>query len=319
MNATHTHHVVVGSGATGRATALLLAEEGHRVRIVSRSGTGPVHPHIERVTADASIPAELTAITSGAVAIYNCANPQYHQWTTDWPPLAHSLLTAAEASGAVLATLSNLYGYALPTRPMLATDALDTTTVKGRIRADMWADAKAAHDQSRIRAVEVRASDFIGPGLGQTSHMGDRVVPRVLAGKPVSLLGRVDVVHSWTAVDDVARALVTAAASEQAWGRAWHVPSAPPMTQTAMVEEIARIAGVPPVKVKTVPRLALSLLGVAVPAMRELKEVLYQFEAPFVMDSSETTEVLGLTHTPIEETLRKTVDSYQPQAHAVHG
>src|SRR5258708_14154618 len=104
-------HVIVGAGAVGSATALLLAERGEHVRLISRRGTGPEHAAIERVAADATDAERLTALATGAGALYNCANPQYHQWFTGWPPLASALLTAAERSGAVLAAMSNLYGY----------------------------------------------------------------------------------------------------------------------------------------------------------------------------------------------------------------
>jgi len=104
-------HVIVGAGAVGSATALLLAGRGEQVRVISRRGTGPQHAAIERVAADATDAERLTALATGAAALYNCANPLYHQWFTDWPPLASALLTAAERSGAVLATMSNLYGY----------------------------------------------------------------------------------------------------------------------------------------------------------------------------------------------------------------
>lgn len=303
-------HVVVGAGATGTATATLLAQRGERVRVVTRSGNGPLHPGIELVGADAADEAAFAEASAGAGVIYNCANPPYHRWATDWPPVASSLLAAAERHDAVLVTLSNLYGYAPPTAPMTASDPLDATSVKGGVRAAMWHQAKAAHDAGRVRAVEVRASDFIGPGIGPTAHMGDRVVPRVLAGKSVSLLGRTDVAHSWSAIADVAETLVAVGADERAWGRAWHVPTAPPMTQEELVHRMCSLAGVEAAKVKTVPNFVLTLAGVAVPAMREMKEVLYQFEAPFIIDSSETTDVLGLTHTPIDETLTAALDSY---------
>src|ERR1700704_1079484 len=102
-------HVIVGAGPVGSATAKLLAERGERVRIVTRSGSGPEHPAIERTAADAADPNRLSALTEGAAALYNCANPLYHRWPTDWPPLASALLTAAERTGAPLVTLSNLY------------------------------------------------------------------------------------------------------------------------------------------------------------------------------------------------------------------
>lgn len=304
-------HVIVGAGATGSATARLLASQGRPVRVITRSGSGPVEPGIELVAADATDVDRLIELTTGAAALYNCANPPYDKWTTAWPPLAASLLAAAEATGAVLVTLSNLYGYAKPTRPMLATDPLDAPSVKGGVRAQMWADAKAAHDSGRVRAVEVRASDFIGPEVGETGHMGDRVVPKVIAGKSVSLLGRTDVAHSWTAIDDVARMLVVAATDERAWGRAWFAPTAPPMTQTEMVHRMCTLAGVEPVKVKTLPSAMLSIAGLVVPVLREMKEILYQFEAPFVIDTSETTEVFGLEPTPIDETIALTLDHYR--------
>lgn len=305
------HHIVVGAGATGTATARLLAENGKRVTVISRSGRGPAEPGIELVAADASDRQTLTELTVGAAAIYNCANPQYHQWATAWPPLAEALLAAAEANDAVLVTLSNLYGYADPTAPMKATDPLNPSSIKGGIRAKMTNDALAAHNAGRVRVTEARASDFIGPGVGETGHMGDRVVPRILAGKSVSLLGNVDKAHSWTAIDDVANTLVTIASDERAWGRAWHVPTVEPMTQRELVHRMCALAGVEPVKVKTLPSAVLTVGGLFVPALRELKEMLYQFTEEFIIDSQETTDVFGIKPTPLDDTLRAALASYR--------
>ncbi len=304
------HHVIVGAGATGTATARLLSDQGHRVTMISRSGRGPVEPGIELVAADAANPGTLTKLTVGAAAIYNCANPQYTDWARDWPPLANSLLTAAEANDAVLVTLSNLYGYANPTAPMRATDPLNPSSIKGGIRAKMWHDALAAHQAGRVRVTEARASDFIGPGTGANGHMGDRVVPRVLASKSVSVMGRVDVEHSWTAIEDVARTLVTIATDERAWGRAWHVPTEAPMSQRELVHRMCALAGVEPVTVRTIPGAALTVAGIFLPVMRELKEMLYQFNDAFVIDSQETTDVFGLKPTPLDDTLRAMLASY---------
>src|SRR5687768_7845898 len=104
-------HVVAGAGAVGTRTASLLADLGHHVRILSRSGTGPEDPRVERVAADASDAEAVARLTRGATAIYNAVNPPYHRWPRDWPPISAALLGAAERAGAVLATVSNLYGY----------------------------------------------------------------------------------------------------------------------------------------------------------------------------------------------------------------
>src|SRR3954454_10813123 len=78
------HHVIVGAGPVGSATALLLAERGEKVVLVPRSGKGPDDPRITRVAADATHADRLVELTTGSAVLYNCANPQYHQWFTDW-------------------------------------------------------------------------------------------------------------------------------------------------------------------------------------------------------------------------------------------
>lgn len=311
MHGSPTTHLVVGAGATGAATARVLADQGDAVRLVSRSGSGPIHPRIERVAADANDRTALSSLAEGVATITNCANPAYTEWHTAWPPLAASILAAAESSGAVLVTLSNLYAYAPPTRPMRATDPLDPPTDKGEIRAAMWRDALAAHEAGRIRATEARASDFIGPGVGKNGHLGDRVVPRVLSGKNVSVLGDPDAPHSWTAIHDVARTLAALGADERAWGRPWHVPTAPPQSSRAMVNRMAELAGVEPVQVRSVPRIALAAAALVSADMREIRKVAYQFERPFVIDAAETTAVFGIEPTPRDDTLRATIDSYR--------
>lgn len=304
-------HVIIGAGATGTATALQLAEAGESVRVITRSGNGPTHRLVERVAGDASDREVLRQHTADAAVIYNCANPPYNRWATDWPPLADSLISAAEGSGAVLVTLSNLYAYPKASSPMAADDELDAPSKKGAIRQTMWEQARRAHDEGRVRATEARASDFIGPGVGASGHMGDRVVPNVLKGKAVSLLGRTDVPHSWTAINDVARTLIAIGSDERAWGRAWHVPTVEPQTQRELVHTMSALAGVDPVRVRTIPKAVIRLIGVFVPMMRELIEVLYQFEDEFVIDSAETTEVFGLAPTPLDVTLKSTLDHYR--------
>lgn len=304
-------HVIVGAGAVGSGVARRLADVGHDVVVVTRSGTAPQAGGISAVAADASDPIRLTALAQGADALYNCANPPYHRWKDDWPPLAAAFLTAAETSGARLVTISNLYGFAEGTNPMRATDELRPTNRKGAIRADMWRDALEAHRTGRIRATEVRASDYVGPGLGETSHMGDRTVPRVLAGKSVRFIGDPSVGRSWTYIDDVCDTMVTAATDDRALGRAWHVPSIEPISASDYVGAIAAEAGVDRAQVGRIPNIALRLGGLFVPVLRELPEMLYQFTSPFVIDATDTTETFGIEATPLAEQVRSIVSAYR--------
>ena len=290
--------IIVGAGPVGSGTALRLAEAGHRVVVATRSGGGPDHPSVERVVADATNSNAIAKLAVGAEALLNCVNPRYTKWETDWPPLAAALLDAAERTGAGLVTMSNLYGHGPTHQTMRADTPLDAVGKKGRVRAAMWLDAKAAHDAGRVRATEVRASDFFGPGVTD-SNMGERVVPRVLQGKGVQLLESADVPHSFSYMPDVTATLTAAATSSLAWGRPWLVPS-PTLTQRELVRSFCVAAGVDPLKVSTIPGWVLRAAGVVIPLLRELQEVQYQFAAPFMVDAAETTEVLKVRATEIE-------------------
>lgn len=302
-------HLVVGAGEVGSAVARLLADAGVDVVVASRRGRGPAHPLIRTASVDASSVDALLSVVPDAVVIYNCVNPAYHRWSVDWPPMAAALLAYAERTGAVLATVSNLYGYGPVDVPMVEYLPLAATGPKARIRVRMWEDAEAAHDAGRIRATEVRGSDYAC--AGDQSMLGDRVVPRVLAGKSVQLVGDVDQPHAWTSPVDTARLLITVAADPRGWGRAWHVPSNPPRTQRQAVDDLAASAGVPPVKVSSVPAALMWGLGLVNPMIRELKETDYQRTRPYLLDDTAARTTFGLVPTPWDAVLRGIVVAYR--------
>lgn len=305
-------HVILGKGPVGGATAEQLVEMGHEVRVLSRSGAPEAHggapTAVRHVAVDAADPAALCDATGGADVIYNCANPpHYHRWREEWPPVATALLDAAEAHGSVLVTMSNLYGYGEVDGPITEDTPLDAISENGRIRAGMWAEALARHDDGRVRVTEARASDFFGPGVLDGGHLGSRVVPKVLSGKGVRLLGDPDLPHSWTYIPDVGRTLARLGTDPAAWGRAWHVPSPPPATQRQMVERLCDEAGVARVKVGRLPWSVVRAVGLVVPGMRALPQVRYQFDRPFVVDSDRASSELGLVPTPLDDAIAATV------------
>jgi nucleoside-diphosphate-sugar epimerase len=297
-------HLIVGAGPVGTATATLLAERGERVRIVTRSGSGPRHSGIERVAADASDAQRLSELAKGASAIYNCANPPYHRWPELWPPMAAAMLAAAESAGAVLAITGNLYLYGPTTVPMTEQTPMRPNSVKGGVRAQMWRDALAAHEAGRVRVVEARASDFIG--TGGTSLLGNMVLSRVVRGRLAMIPAKLDVPHSFTYIPDVARALVTLAADERAWGRPWHVPTAPAISVRQAATRACELVGAPAPRLFEMPGAMLWAGGLFDPEVRGFREMAYQFRAPFVLDSSATTATFGLEYTPLDEALGET-------------
>lgn len=306
-------HLIVGAGVVGTALALQLAQAGAQVVMVSRRGTGPQHDRVRLVAADASNAQRLNEAgraSGGELAVlYNAANPAYHRWEQDWPPMAAAMLATAEQSGAILATVSNLYGYG-PVDGELAEDLpLAATGAKAKVRIAMWEQAVAAHEAGRLRMTEVRGSDYICPG--SQSLLGDRVVPKVLAGKGVQLVGHLDQPHTWTAPCDVAATLITVAHDPRGLGRAWHVPSNPPRSQRQAVGDIASAAGVDPVRVSRLPVPLLRAIGLFQPIIRELAETDYQRDRPYVLNDSAARNTFGLAPTPWSQVLADLVAAYR--------
>lgn len=298
-------HIVLGAGPVGSAVALLLAERGDRVRLLTRSGSGPAHPLIERMATDATDVSALEKRTNGATALYQCAQPPYHHWSSQFPPLVRSAIEVAERTGVLLASVGNLYGYGEFDGPVSENHPQRPNSTKGRLRADLWTETLTAHEAGRIRAVEVRGSDYLGAGANSTAIA--MVLNPVRNGKPALVPGDPDAPHSWTVTDDVAKTLVAAADDDTAWGAAWHVPTAPPLSLRALAELTATLASAPPARVRRMPYPLLWTAGLFNSDVREIRELRYQFERPFVLDSSAATTKFGLTPTSTEAAVRATL------------
>jgi nucleoside-diphosphate-sugar epimerase len=298
-------HVVVGGGAIGRQVAARLAARGSHVVVVTRSGTDTGTAGVEHIAADASDAERLTEIVTGAAVLYNCANPgDYTKWMSVWPPLAAAMLSASARTGATYAITGNLYPYGPLDEPMTESHPDAATDKKGRLRATMWADALAAHREGRVRAVEVRAGDYVGPGVGDNGHIS-RHLARLKAGKRAWVIGSADQPHSFTDVGDAARLLVAAAEDESSHGRIWHAPTNAPRTQRQVITDVARAGGFPDPKVSAIPGALVTVLSV-VPFVRELRDVMYQWNRPYVLDDTATRAHFGIEPTSWDEVCRRT-------------
>ena len=298
--------VIVGAGPVGRHTAEILRDRGGRVRVVTRSGRVDIDG-VDSVAADASDADTLAGLANGADALFNCANPtDYRTWDQVWPPLAESLLTAAERTGATLVTASCLYPYGPTTAPMVEGQPDTATDHKGRLRASMWAEARARHDAGRIRTVEVRGSDYLGAGVGGNGHI-TRHLPAATRGKAAWVIGNANLPHTWTDVADMARTLAAVADRPDAWGQVWHAPSNEPRTQRQALTDVLAAGGFEPVSVRAIPTPVLQGIGLVSPLMREIADLGYMWTRPYVLDSSRTQQVLGVAPTPWQEICRRTI------------
>ncbi len=302
------HVVFGGSGGAGGALVRELAARGKRVRAVTRSGRGDVPHGVEAVRADAADAAGARAACAGAAVVYHAVNVPYPAWAEALPPVMDGLIGAASAAGATLVYADNLYAYGPVDRPMTEDLPAAATTRKGRLRARLAETLLAAHHAGTVRAVIVRGSDYYGPGV-VNSVAGERLFPAVLAGGRAMWAGSLDQPHSLTYVADFARVLVTLGEREEALGGVWHAPPAESLTGRRFIELAFAEAGRPP-KVGTVSPFVIRLVGLVNPTVRELGELAYEFEAPFVLDGNKYLTAFGGTPTPHGAAIRATLGWY---------
>ncbi len=306
-------HVVLGAGPVGRAVVQSLRTRGIEVDVVSRSGTEI--PGARAVIADVRDSNQLSKVIAGADAVYQASQPEYHRWPEEFPALQDSIVQAVRGTNAVLVVVENLYGYGPVSGPLTENLPLVATGRKGKVRADMWRSLQAEHNAGRIRVTAGRPSDFFGPfALG--SQVGERFFIPLLKGKKAEVFGSASALHTYTYAVDIGEALVRMALDHRSLGRAWHLPSAPAVTNQQFLEIAARIAGVQPRSV-TRGALSMKIAGLFIPPAREIPEILYEFEEDFVVDHSSYASIFGDHSTPLEESLTATVEWYR-SAHVGH-
>jgi nucleoside-diphosphate-sugar epimerase len=303
-------HVIFGSGPLGRSVMNELVRRGERVRVVNRSGSlEPAPTPVEVIAADAYDLEQAVEVSRGAKVMYNCVAPAYSAiaWENQLPKLWGNVLEAAARHGARLVIGDNLYMYDQIGVAIREDAPYRSSTRKGRARIRAVGTMLEAHRQGRAMVSFARGSNFFGPFATDQSHLGSRVFPALLRGFPVQLVGNPDVSHTITYIEDFGRAMVKLSDHEHTFGRAWHVPNAPTKTRRELLEVAARIAG-QPLRIQTMPRWMVQGLGLIVPALREVSEMMYQFEQPYIVDSSLFAQTFGNDHTPLETALERTLE-----------
>ena len=304
--------VVFGTGQVGRALAARLAGSGLPVRAVARHRPPSLADGVDWCGADASDPEAALGAARGASVIYQCLNAPYTRWPQQFPPLQRAVLAAAERTGALLVSLENLYGYG-PTggTPMTEDLPLHATTSKGRVRAAMTDELSAAAEEGRVRIAIGRASDFFGAGA-TGSTLGARVFGNAVEGKRADFLGNPDLAHTYSYVPDIAAGLAVLGTDERAVGQTWHLPGPETVTTRELLGLIAAEVG-HPVPIRLVPKIVVRAVGLVSPMMRGLAEMAYEFEEPFILDSTKFESTFATAGTPLEVAIKETVTWYRNQ------
>ncbi|MEM7735270.1 MAG: NAD-dependent epimerase/dehydratase family protein [Deinococcota bacterium] len=311
----NTNHVIFGTGPVGRAIMNELVNRGENVRMINRSGHMELNKaQQERVTVNKANAYDVDAVRDvvhGAEVVYQAAQPSYSQWPEKFPPLQEAILEGTAVAGAKLVLADNLYMYGEVDGKIHEELPYAATTRKGMTRAQLAQTALDAHHEGKLQVTIGRASDFYGPYV-RSSTLGERVFEPLLAGKTASVPGNPDLLHSYTFIDDFGKALVMLGTHESAYGQVWHVPNAPTRTTRDVIELAAAHLG-KPAKLSGMGTFMMRVGGLFVPEARETVEMMYEFNKPFIVDSSKFVDAFGDISTSTEDGLRQTLAWYEQQ------
>ncbi len=304
--------VIGGTGFAGAATVNAFVERGHRVRVISRHVKPDARPKVEAIAADANEVTSLTKALEGVHTAVLCARPDYWRWPTELVPMFQRALDAAKQTGTRLVLCDNLYAYGIPDGPLTESSPLRPHGPKGRARKEGAELLMRAHELGQVQVAIGRAADFYGPGIDYPNLK--MLFGNAVEGKTIRLLGAGEAMHSVSFIKDVGRGLATLAENDAAFGDVWHLPVAPPMPEKELVRRIVELAGTG-AAIASTPSWAVhalfKVMGLFSPMMRELPEVQYQHELPFVVDDSRFVKAFGQRATPMDEAVRETLEFWR--------
>jgi nucleoside-diphosphate-sugar epimerase len=312
--------VVFGAnGALGAAIVRRLTADGKPVRAVVRDAELAavlLPPTAGVVVKDARVKDMAMDACRGAAVVYYCINVPYNLWPRWMPTITDNIVAAASQAGASLVFPGNVYGYGpLQSVPATEQHPLAASSRKGQLRNAMERRLMRTHEAGDVPTVIPRFPDFYGPNVINKVMApifeSALSAPSASKGAKAAWPGSLDVPHDLVFVDDAAAACVLLGATPEAYGEAWHVPGAGPLTGRQFLEMVFRAAGTPP-RGSAMGRLTFRLLGLLAPEAKEMLELLYQFEQPMVLDGGKFARAFpDFRYTPHEDAVRQTVEWFR--------
>lgn len=289
--------VVFGSGATGRPVIKILATRGDRVRVAQRGTPKGLPDGVDHVACDVLDADAVLGAVQGASQVVLAVSFPYDSrlWRTAWPTTMRNVLAACEAVGARLVFIDNLYQLGPQNEPRSEDMALSDGGEKPAILSAMTRMWLAARD--RVKVAALRCPDFYGPGVAN-AHLGSFALGELAKGKPAQLLVPPDTLHDFAYVPDIARAVVTLLdAPDDAFGRAWNMPCAPTQTSRQLLAIGAAALGQRS-RIWAVPSWLMRPLGLVYRFAKEVVDVGFTWDRPYIVDASAFTRRFGFTPTP---------------------
>ena len=278
--------ILGAGGVIGNEIAKVLPQYTNKIRLVARNPKA-INATDELFKADLTNYATIDEAVKGSEVVYLTVGLPYQlkTWKEHWVKIMQHTITACQKHNSKLVFFDNVYPYGYVKGTMTEETPFNPCSKKGEVRAQV---AQLLIDEMKagnINALISRAADFYGPNV-EKSMIDATVFQRLKKGKGAQWLGNTSKKHSFTFVPDAGKATAVLGNTADAYNQTWHVPTdANVLTGKQWVELIARHYNTP-AKVAALPKWMVRLLGIFIPLLGELTEMMYQFENDYLFNSS---------------------------------
>ena len=310
---------ILGSGgAIGTDLARALTQFTDKIKLVSRN---PVKVNEADIlySADFTDSAQINKAVEGSEICYITVGFEYNTkvWQQQWPAFIKNAVEACIQHQTKLVFFDNVYAIGgNQVNHITENSPISPTSKKGEVRA--WVDRYILDqvEKGKLDAIIARAPDFFGPVKKQNSLLMNLVYDNMVKGKTSQWFGKPDVVHTMGYTPDLAKGTAILGNSPDAYNQIWNLPvDMNSLTGREWVKLFAEEMKTSD-KVQAVPIWMIRILGLFIPFLREMPEMMYQFDREFNFDCSKFVNQFNFVPTSNREAVKETIEALKTIASA---
>lgn len=300
---------ILGSGGTiGTLLAKELWKYTSNLRLVGRNPV-KVHATDELMNLDLTTEGTVDKAVAGSDVVYLVVGLDYNLkvWQKEWPKLMQSVIDACKRHSARLVFFDNVYSYDADSIPhMTESSPLNPPSRKGEVRKKMVQMLMNNTRSGNLMALIARSADFYGPAHGNVM-LNELVWERLKKGKKPYWFITDEKKHSFTFTLDAARATALLGNTSDAYNQVWHLPTDHNILSIRDICEIFAREMDSVHGVTLIQPWLLKLMGLFSPVLREMPEMLYQYDRDYFFDSSKFMNRFNFRPTTYHDGIRMTV------------
>jgi nucleoside-diphosphate-sugar epimerase len=302
--------ILGANGTIGKLLAKELLNYTQDIRLVSRNP--------EKVNeSDELFPADLTDANmvdkaiEGSDIVYLVVGFDYNlkTWQNNWPKLMKATIESCIRHQAKLVFFDNVYMYDKSAIPNMTEDSpINPSSKKGLVRKEIADMILKAVAEKKISALIARAPDFYGPG-NQNSYLIQVVYNNLIKGKNANWFINANKKHSFIYTPDAAKACALLGNTPDSYNQVWHLPTDDHTLSGQEWLDLFNKEMKTDKKLSILPMFLIRILGIFMPFMREMPEMMYQYDQDYFFDSTKFQKRFNFTPTSYQAGVKQIVNA----------